>query len=335
MKRINFHIQLARFRPVWPVTLVILLLASPVWADPAPVAVIAGGGNSVPAEGIKALELYIDSYAHALDEKGNIYITDDQYSKKTAGVGFFRINQQGLVDTVFSDTREAAYLDDMAVGPNGDVYLVYSDKARVYRVDEKGSKSLVAGNGTAGYSGDGGAAKDAPILVSSIAVGRDNKIFLGGGKAIREVDSSGIISTAHFNETSSIDSLYQDDQGNLYFADSGSGQIKRLDSDGKVTVAAGDGDFGHGGDGEEAVNASIGAVYGITGDKKGNIYFSENFRGTTRTFIRKIDIEGIISTLYTINIKGELSRLSSDDAGTLYVSHFSPFGSSSILKITQ
>ena len=85
-----------------------------------------------------------------------------------------------------------------------------------------------------------------------------------------------------------------DPQGNLFIADTGNFRIRKVDANtGIITTVAGTGRNSFSGDGGPAQAAAISAVWDITADKFGNIYFSDN--GNYR--IRKVDSHGIISTV--------------------------------------
>lgn len=84
----------------------------------------------------------------------------------------------------------------MAMGPDGSLYFSDGWHARIRRIDPAGIITTVAGNGTSGYSGDGGPATLASIQSGqSIAVSQDGELFIGGNARLRKVDSSGIITT--------------------------------------------------------------------------------------------------------------------------------------------
>ncbi len=95
--------------------------------------------------------------------------------------------------------------------------------------------TTVAGNGTAGFSGDGGPALLAQINVSF-------------GMAF-------------------------DSAGNLYFSDSD--RIRRVTRDGYISTVAGNGIAGHSGDGGPATQARLRSPAGISLDATGNLYITE------------------------------------------------------------
>ena len=112
-----------------------------------------------------------------------------------------------------------------------------------------------AGNGTASWSGDGGQA-----------------------------------SLASLNNPYSV---AVDTAGNLYIAEQGNNDIRKVSSKGIITTIAGTGNATYDGDGGAATDASINGPTSVTVDKAGNIYIADF--GNNR--VRKIDTKGIITTI--------------------------------------
>lgn len=85
--------------------------------------------------------------------------------------------------------------------------------------------------------------------------------------------------------------LAQDEQGNIYIADSGNHSIRMITPKGEVTTIAGAGVLGYqNGTGEQA---QLYAPSDVAVDHNGNIYIAD----TLNHVIRKIDVEGVVSTL--------------------------------------
>jgi hypothetical protein len=75
------------------------------------------------------------------------------------------------------------------------LYIVQS--GRIRKVDRNGVISTVAGNGTAGFTGDGGPATSASLDIPvAVAVDGSGNIYIAEkGNRVRKVDASGIITT--------------------------------------------------------------------------------------------------------------------------------------------
>ena len=86
----------------------------------------------------------------------------------------------------------------IAVGADGIVYIADTGNQRVRKVDRAGTIATIAGNGRAGFSGDGGPAIKASLNEPyGVAVGRDGTVYIAdsGNQRIRKVSPKGIITT--------------------------------------------------------------------------------------------------------------------------------------------
>jgi hypothetical protein len=86
----------------------------------------------------------------------------------------------------------------LALGPNGDLYIADDARNEILERLPDGRFQVVAGNGTAGFSGDGGPAQKAQLdRPEGIAVGSDGTVYVAdsGNSRVRAVSPSGTIST--------------------------------------------------------------------------------------------------------------------------------------------
>lgn len=86
----------------------------------------------------------------------------------------------------------------VTVGPDGSVYVADQVQSRVRKIDPAGTISTVAGNGTIGFSGDGGPAILAQLNgIGDIDISDDGTLFIAdeNNNRIRMVDTGGVIST--------------------------------------------------------------------------------------------------------------------------------------------
>jgi hypothetical protein len=107
----------------------------------------------------------------------------------------------------------------------------------------RGPIGTVAGNGTVGYSGDGGPATAAKLSQNPTGLARDAA-------------------------------------GDLYIADGDNNVVRRVSPDGTITTVAGDGKAGFSGDGGPATAAQLDQPLGLAVDSAGNLYISDwdNYR---------------------------------------------------------
>ena len=200
------------------------------------------------------------------------------------------------------------------VDAKGNIYITDFYNNRVVRVDgSTGVLTVVAGTGTAGFSGDNGPATSAQLYgPSGLAMDAFGNVYIGDAhnNRVRKLNlSTGIITTYAGNGTQGFsgdggpatnaafdysDGLAFDAAGNLYIADQLNFRIRKVTaSTGIVTTVVGTGTEGFSGDGGPATLANIGHSYSAAIDPKGNLYFAdqENQR------IRKVTPAGIISTI--------------------------------------
>jgi streptogramin lyase len=141
-------------------------------------------------------------------------------------------------------------------GPDGALYLCDCDNFRIRRIAPDGTITTVAGNGTKGYSGDGG-----PALQASL------------------------------NEPYEV---RFDPAGNLYFVERLNHVVRRVDcKTGIISTVAGCGKEGFGGDGGPASQAMLKQPHSIGFDREGDLYICDILNNR----IRKVNMKtGLIST---------------------------------------
>lgn len=235
----------------------------------------------------------------------------------------------------------------IAVDKMGNLYIADGRNSVIRKVDTNGIIQTVAGNGTLGYSGDGGPATAAQFrYTGNICVDEAGNMYITdhNNYAVRKVNAAGIISTIAGNGTfgSSGDGglataaqilptdIVVDQTGNIYVAEYPTFRIRKIDPAGIITTIAGTGIGGNTGDGGPAILARI-VPRGLAVDKAGNIYIADNNYN-----IRKIDAAGRISTIAGVGIHGysgdggpaTVAQLNSpydvdvDDAGNIYITDY-------------
>jgi len=171
--------------------------------------------------------------------------------------------------------------------------------------------TTVAGNGSPGYSGDGGLATNTSLCApGGVAVDASGNLFIAdsGNNRIRKVDTNGIITTVAGNgigsysgdngvatsaELSSPSGVTVDTYDNLYIVDSGNNRIRKVDTNGIITTVAGCGTSGYSGDNGPATDAKLKGPSGVAVDASGNLFIADSGNNG----IRKVGTNGIITTV--------------------------------------
>ncbi len=196
----------------------------------------------------------------------------------------------------------------LAADAPGNVYFASADLHSVFKVDQSGVLTRVAGKSRPGFSGDGGPATSAQLSSAfGVAVDRAGNVFIAdsGNYRIRKVSPDGIIATVAGNggccysgdggpatsASLSAGNVAVDGAGNLFF--SGGHRIRRVSPSGIITTVAGTGMRGFSGDGGPATGAQLLEPAGVAVDGGGNLFIAD--RGNHR--IRKVSPNGIITTV--------------------------------------
>jgi len=237
----------------------------------------------------------------ALDVAGNLYLAD-------AGNGRVRkITAAGIISTVagnggfgFSGDGGPAVNAAMslprgvAVDGSGNIYI--TDENERVREVSGGIISTVAGNGTYGYSGDGGAATKAALAApNAVAIDKAGNLLIadGNNNRVRKVDSGGTITTvAAGSGIVSPSGLAVDASGNLYVADQTANIILKVSPDGSIETVAGTGTASSG-DGQPATQAQLSSPSGVAFDSSGNVFIADSTSNT----VRMVSPDGIIKTV--------------------------------------
>lgn len=197
----------------------------------------------------------------------------------------------------------------------GNLYIADSSNHRIRKVTAStGIISTVAGTGSFGFNGDGGAATAAALYnPTGVTVDGSGNLYVADSYnyRIRKVTvATGIITTvagsgaggysgdggaataAAFNLPNS---LVVDGSGNLYIADYYNQRIRKVTAaTGVVTTVAGNGNAGFAGDGAAATSAQLYYPSGVAVDSGGNVLIAD--RNNHR--VRKVTVAtGIITTV--------------------------------------
>ncbi|GEM_PF-1554272 len=235
-----------------------------------------------------------------------------------------------------------------AVDSAGNLYVADASRSQVVRISTGGIMTIVAGNGTAGYGGDGGLAVNAMLNgPQGLALDAANNLYIAdsANHRVRRVDGNGIITTVAGNGALSpdVDSvaatssavqyptrLLIDPSGTLFIAEPNGHRVRSVSTSGIISTFAGNGFAGNPsqGDGGPATSAPIGVVESLARDSSGNFYLG------TANQVRKVNPNGIISTIAGNGSTGDSGDGNSALSATLNIVYGIAVDSSGNLYLT-
>jgi sugar lactone lactonase YvrE len=191
----------------------------------------------------------------------------------------------------------------IAVDSAGNIYFADDGNYVIRKVTAStGIITTVAGNGTPGFSGDGGLAASAQLEPGGVALDSYGNIYIAdsGNNRIRMVTAStGIINTIAGNGTAGFSGdggaatiaelngapgVALDGSGNIYVVDTYNNRIRVISaSTGIITTFVGNGKGSYSGDGLAATNADLYNPEGVGTDSAGNVYIADSWNNRVRT----------------------------------------------------
>jgi uncharacterized protein (TIGR03437 family) len=277
-----------------------------------------GGGPSAYGDGGPATSAQLHlPMGVAVDQYFNVYIAD------TGDNTIRQVTADGNIATIAGDSfpsyqgdaglaiaAELHNPEDVAVDSSGNIYIADTANAYIRKVTTDGNINYIAGDGSIGYSGDGGYATSADLIAPfALAVDSSGNVYFAenGDSRIRRIDAksldistvagngtpgfTGDGSTATNAEMNSPTGVAVDSAGNLYIADSLNCRIRKVASGGNISTLAGNGTLSYSGDGGAASKAQLNTPQGVAADAAGNLYLSD----TLNNVVRKVSPNGIIS----------------------------------------
>src|ERR1700756_245628 len=210
---------------------------------------IAGGGNCgnpYCGDGGPATAAQIqEPWGLVFDASGNLYFSD--YGNNVVRM----VNTSGIITTVAGNYSLSVYGGDggpatsaeffgpqgLAFDAAGNLYICDAGNQRIRMVNSAGVINTVVGSGIEGYTGDGGPATAADL--------------------------------------SSPAAMIFDTQGNLYFSDADNNCVRMVNTNGIISLVAGDTTIGYSGDGGPPTAASLNSPYGLLFNSAGNLLIAD------------------------------------------------------------
>lgn len=323
--------------------------------------VAGGGGIGYNGDNIPAIGAKIDPYSFTLDKNGNIYIADNENYR------IRKVNTSGVITTIAGTgisghTGDGGPATSAKIGPAVAIMVDSVDNIfftewtynTVRKINTAGIITTIAGNGTVGFSGDGGPATAAQFAgPNTLLIDKKGNIYVCDliNNHIRKITPSGII-TSIAGTGVGIAGGYSGDggpataanlkypgfaawgpNGDIYFCQWPHAVVRKIDTLGFITTVVGSGIPGYSGDGGAATNAQLNKPTGVAIDSSGNIYIAE----CNSHVIRKVDAHsGLISTIAgtgTAGYAGDGGPASDaqfhtpdclffDNAGNLYINDY-------------
>jgi len=276
----------------------------------------------------------------SFDASGNLLVSDanNLRIRKVSPTGFISTVAGSGSTLVFGDggpaTSAALNLPaGTAVDAAGNLYIADAGGQRIRKVTTDGVIHTLAGNGSVGFSGDGGQSIFAKLFSpDGVAVDASGNLYIAdyGNHRLRKVTPAGVISSINLSGLSNPAQLAFDGSGRLLVADYGTNVVRRGVPEGTFSIIAGIVTAGFSGDGGLAKNAALSRPIGVAADPDGNVYIADT--GNNR--IRKVTPTGVISTVAgngTVGFSGDggiatsatlasPEGLAVDAVGNLYIS---------------
>jgi sugar lactone lactonase YvrE len=261
----------------------------------------------------------------ALDSTGNLYVAEagNNIVRKiaastgiittVAGTGFGHGCAGGGFGGDGGQATKAQLFcpNGVAVDASGDLFISDTGNQRVREVNaQTGVITTIAGNGTYGHSGSGGAATDAMIAnPEQLALDSSSNLYIAeqGASVIAKVNlSTGIISTVAGNGTtgpgvtvtdsavkgdggpatqaqlSSPQGVVLDSAGNIFIADSNNQRVRKVDASTRVITTVAGTTLGYSGNGGSAAQAQLHNPWGLCFDASGNLYIADSDNAVVR-----------------------------------------------------
>jgi sugar lactone lactonase YvrE len=258
----------------------------------------------------------------AEDDAANLYVSDREArliwriepsgrATVIAGTGKGTAPDGVPRSRVLARDIEFASPEGLAIDKNGNLLIADSLNHAIFKIDSDGYLTYFAGNGKAGFSGDGGKATEATLgFPYDVRFDSKGNLYIAdvSNHRIRKVDTNGLISTVAGTGVGGYSGdgapavnaqlnmpygILLDKNDNLLIADSDNNVVRKIGSDGIIRTIAGSGQRGYEGDGGPALAAKFDSPQALAINSSGRLYVSDEHNNA----IRVIEPDGRIQTL--------------------------------------
>jgi uncharacterized protein (TIGR03437 family) len=283
---------------------------------------VAGSGvEGFSGDGGPALQAALNTPRNlAFDAAGNLYIAD--YANN-------RVRRVGPNGTISAYAQFPGNVRGLVFDAAGNLYAAVETNSTVYRIDTAGHQTIFAGTGSAGFSGDGGAASQAMLNApSGLAMDALGNLYIAdaGNGSVRVVTPLGFINT--FVRVPSDEGVQPnprelafDPVGNLYVSDENQGFVFKVTPAKAISIFAGGG-AAFPGNGGLATDAEI-LPFGIVCDTSGNVYIAAEEAG----------IQVVLATPPAISLQQKSLSMSAASGGAPTTRNVSVLGSVAALAL--
>ncbi len=257
----------------------------------------------------------------AVQAEGPVYVSDmTQGTIQSVDPADWLLQESRAASGTKASNIEGGLIAPSRLIVDGRGRLIIATLDRIELIQPGQPAIVIAGNGKAGFAGDGGTAVNAQFNGNSgMAIDAEGNLLIAdrGNGRLRRIDASGMISTIAGTGGSqssgdggpaveaSLDKpvdVAVGPDGSVFVAELGGHRIRRIGRDGIISTYTGTGVAGFAGDGGRAVEASLNSPRAIDVDSEGNLYIAD----WRNSVLRRVSVDGSIRTVAGLASEGAL-----------------------------